>query len=126
MQTSLSFVGRSRRHLCICVAVVAISFTDAELPQPAELKIWEQFSGEKALAHVQQLVDFGPRPPGSEAIEKSRAYIDQQLKLSGWQVTEQAFTGETARGKIRFVNLIARFPGARGDIQKAPSFLLCS
>ena len=34
--------------------------------------IWEEFSGDKAFAHVQQLVDFGPRPPGSKAIEKSR------------------------------------------------------
>ena len=86
-------------------------------------KIWTQFSGDKALAHVQRLVDLGPRTPQSEAIEKSRAYIKQELNSSGWRVTEQPFTDETPRGRVRFVNLIARF----GTIGKTTdSFLLCS
>jgi Zn-dependent M28 family amino/carboxypeptidase len=90
----------------------------------ADAKIWEEFSGEKALAHVQQLVDLGPHPGGSEAIEKARNYIEQQLRNSGWQVTRQAFTDDTPRGKIHFVNLIARFPDNSG--KAPPSFLFCS
>ena len=86
--------------------------------------IWEEFSGEKALAHVQRLVDFGPRPGGSTAIEKSRDYIEDQLRRSGWQVTRQAFNDDTPRGKIQFVNLIAQF-SAQGKAASA-SFLLCS
>jgi len=89
----------------------------------ANTKIWEEVSGEKALAQVQQLVDLGPRPSGSEALEKSRLYIEEQLHRSGWQVTRQAFTDETPRGKIQFVNLIAQFPGKRNV---EPLFLLCS
>jgi hypothetical protein len=86
-------------------------------------KIWTQFSGDKALAHVQRLVDLGPRTPQSEAIEKSRAYIKQELNSSGWRVTEQPFTDETPRGQVRFVNLIGRF----GTIGKTTDlFLLCS
>ena len=96
----------------------ATSATNAGAP-----KIWEEFSGEKALAHVQRLVDFGPRPSGSEAIEKSRQYIEDQLRRSSWQVTRQAFTDDTPRGKVQFVNLIARF---RGQGDTAPLFLLCS
>lgn len=88
----------------------------------AQKKIWEEFSGGKALAHVQQLVDLGPRPPGSQAIEKSRAYIEKQLKSWGWQTTEQAFPDQTPRGKVRFVNLVVRFREAKTP----PSFLLCS
>ena len=75
------------------------------------------------MTHVQRLVDFGPRPPGSDAIEKSRDYIDNQLRLSGWRVTRQTFTDDTPRGKVRFVNIIARFAVPGGP---APSFLLCS
>jgi len=101
-----------------CVAVIR-----AEPPRPSQAKIWEEFSGEKALAHVERLVDFGPRPPGSDTIEKSRDYIENQLRLSGWQVTRQTFTDDTPRGKVHFVNLIARFAG-QGNA--APSFLLCS
>ena len=99
------------------------SLAGAEPPRASQPRVWEEFSGEKALAHVQRLVDFGPRPPGSDAIEKSRDYIENQLRLSGWQVSRQAFTDDTPRGKVRFVNLIARFPTQRNS---TPSFLLCS
>jgi len=90
----------------------------------APANIWEEFSGEKAFAHVQRLVDFGPRPAGSKALEKSRDYIEDQLRRSGWQVTRQAFSDDTPRGKIQFVNLIAQFSG-QGKAA-SPSFLLCS
>jgi glutaminyl-peptide cyclotransferase len=85
-------------------------------------KIWEEFSGEKALAHVQAMVDFGPRPPATDAIEKTRNYLTKQLELSGWKVARQIFTDDTPRGKIEFVNLVATFPGKA----KGPSFLVCS
>jgi glutaminyl-peptide cyclotransferase len=90
----------------------------------AEAKIWEEFSGPKALTHVQRLVDLGPRPAGSDAIDKARDYIEAQLRHSGWQVTRQAFTDNTPRGKIHFVNLIARY-GSEAN-PASPSLLLCS
>jgi len=113
-------VNRSRVFL---VFVLFGSLIRADPARAAQAKIWEEFSGEKSFAHVEQLVDFGPRPPGSEALEKSRDYIEGQLRLSGWQVSRQAFTDDTPRGKVRFVNLIARFP-VHGN--GAPSFLLCA
>jgi len=107
----------------VSLLLVFVSMVGVEAPRASQPKISEEFSGEKALGHVQRLVDFGPRPPGSEAIEKSRGYIENQLSLSGWQVTRQAFTDDTPRGKVRFVNLIARF---RAQGSGASSFLLCS
>src|ERR1700730_8066486 len=112
---SLSFGRVSLSFGCL---VLAASCAKAERPE-----IWTQFSGDKALVHVQRLVGLGPRTPESEAIEKSRAYIKQELKASGWNVSEQAFTDNTPRGQVRFVNLIARF----GTTTKANElFLLCS
>jgi len=90
----------------------------------APANIWEEFSGEKAFAHVQRLVDFGPRPAGSKALEKSRDYIEDQLRRSGWQLMRQRFTDDTPRRKIQFVNLIAQFSG-QGKAA-SPLFLLCS
>jgi peptidase M28-like protein len=104
--------------------LVFVLIACAHASPAAETKIWEEFSGEKAFAHVQRLVDFGPRPAGSKAIEKSRDYIEDQLRHSGWQVTRQAFSDDTPRGKIQFVNLIAQFSG-QGKAA-SPSFLLCS
>jgi glutaminyl-peptide cyclotransferase len=102
--------------LALVFLIVANSCTRAP-----STKIWSEFSGDKALAHVQALVDLGPRPPGSDAIVRARAYIEEQLESFGWSVSEQAFTDRTPRGEMKFVNLIARFGGAA-----KPSFLLCS
>jgi hypothetical protein len=85
-------------------------------------KIWKEFSGENALGHVQAMVDFGPRPPATPAIEKTRDYLAKQLELFGWTVTRQTFTDTTPRGKIEFVNLIATYGGK----DSAPSFIVCS
>ena len=106
----------------LLVAFIVIICTEGS--RAAETKIWEEFSGEKARAHVQRLVDLGPHPAGSDAIEKARAYIEEQLRHSGWQITRQAFTDDTPRGKIHFVNLIAQFPGETKA--ESPSFLFCS
>jgi glutaminyl-peptide cyclotransferase len=86
--------------------------------------LWENFSGEKAFAHVQHLVDLGPRPAGSEALEKSRLYITEQLKSAGWTVARSEFSDQTPRGKMTFVNLIARFGSSKKN--EATQFLLCS
>ena len=86
--------------------------------------LWEEFSGEKAWEHVRALVDLGPRPPASEAIERARSYITTQLERLGWRVTRQSFVDDTPEGKVTFVNLIATFPA--GGAKRAPSFLLCS
>ena len=87
-------------------------------------KPWLEFSGEKALAHVQALVDLGPRPAASAALEKARLYIRQNLEASGWTVAEQHFINQTPRGAVSFVNLIATRPErhSRGE----PRFLVCS
>src|SRR5438309_11981734 len=124
-QRAFSFVRRPHSTaLFFFPFVLFLSIIRGELPRPSQAGIWEEFSGEKALAHVQRLVDFGPHPPGSEAIEKCRVYIDNQLKSFGWQVTKQTFSDETPRGKIRFVNLIARFGGPAREKVSAPLTLL--
>jgi hypothetical protein len=53
--------------------------------------LWENFSGAKAFAHVQHLVELGPRPAGSEALEKSRVYILDQLKSFGGRQPDRNF-----------------------------------
>ncbi|MEM7012976.1 MAG: M28 family peptidase, partial [Verrucomicrobiota bacterium] len=71
------------------------------------------FSGDRAYEHVQKLVDFGPRPAGSNALENSRVYIEEQLKELGWVVIRQSFTDKAPNGaSIDFVNLRARFGNA--------------
>jgi hypothetical protein len=113
-----------RNGLQVTIVSLMMWFIQVGSPRAASSTLWEEFSGEKALAHVQRLVDLGPHPAGSDAIEKARDYIEEQLRHSGWQVTRQAFTDDTPRGKIHFVNLIARFSGDENAASR--SFLLSS
>jgi glutaminyl-peptide cyclotransferase len=89
-------------------------------------KPWDKVSGEKAFAHVQWLVNLGPRTPQSDSLEKSRGYIEKELATSGWTLERQTFTDDTPRGPMTFVNLIARFQGKDGKTTSQPQFLLCS
>jgi hypothetical protein len=108
----------------LLVAVLSFLYRPAnklrKTAAPAEP--WKEFSGEKALAHTRALVDLGPRPPASEAIERARTYISGELKKCGWKVEEQAFEETTPIGRVRFVNLIAN----HGEFRKEARYLLCS
>ncbi len=113
----------NRIAIAFAAAVLAFFFATS-VTKSGPPKIWEEFSGEKAFAHIQRLVDFGPRPAGSTAIEKSRDYIEDQLRRFGWQVTRQTFSDDTPRGKIHFVNLLAQSSGQENA--RASLLLLCS
>jgi glutaminyl-peptide cyclotransferase len=121
-----SVLGKRTASTTVALCLLGTFFIARIDDANAKKEIWEEFSGEKAFAHVQRLVDLGPRPPATEAIEKSRAYIESQLKLFGWEVARQAFEDRTPRGNVRFANLIARFSGMGNKTKPAPSFLLCS
>ena len=112
------------RAWLFCLGLLSTTLSAKTPPE----KIWTEVSGAEALAHVQKLVDLGPRPAGSEAIAKARSYIKEQLKVFGWTVDEQTFTDKTPRGEVRFVNLIAYFPQKMPAATQAPapSFVLCS
>ena len=69
------------------------------------------FDAERAFNHVKTQVEFGPRPAGSAAIEKIRAYLIKELKSYGLNTTLDEFTDTTPHGKIKFKNVIAELPG---------------
>ena len=112
---------RLRLSFTIALVLAACDGTGRTTSETGAAKLWEEFSGEKALGHVERLVALGPRPPGSDAIERARGYITEELKTVGWSVRRQTFTDSTPRGPMTFVNLVATFREA-----KSPSFLLFS
>jgi hypothetical protein len=70
------------------------------------------FDGSKAYDYLRNVVAFGPRPPGSAALEQTRQYIKKELKAIGLDAIEQPFDADTPLGRFHMVNLIARVPGA--------------
>lgn len=76
----------------------------------------DAFNGGRAFADLKHLVAFGPRPAGSKALAEARAWIVAQLKSSGAQVDEDAFTASTPDGEIPMANVIAKFPGTESKV----------
>ncbi|MCS6884187.1 MAG: M28 family peptidase [Acidobacteriota bacterium] len=77
------------------------------------------FDAARAYEHVRHQVGFGPRPPGSEAIRKTRNYIRTELESYGLSVQEDAFVTTTPNPKfprVEMVNLIAEIPGERPEV----------
>jgi glutaminyl-peptide cyclotransferase len=74
------------------------------------------FDGERAFEHVRKQVEFGPRPPGSPELEKTRNYIIDQLKSYGLKVTTDEFHPATPVGDRKMVNITAELPGDSNDV----------
>lgn len=79
-----------------------------------------QVSGASALEFTRQVVEFGPRPPGSAASKRLQAFISQKLREFGWQVIEDPFTAQTPDGRVSMKNIIALKKG-RGPAALAVS-----
>src|SRR5262249_41159051 len=74
------------------------------------------FDGDKAFEYVRKQVEFGPRPPGSPELEKTRAYIIDQLRSFGLNVTTEEFRTTTPVGEVKMANIIAELPGESNDV----------
>jgi glutaminyl-peptide cyclotransferase len=99
-----------RVAVVVLTSVFFLNAACAEAP-PADTS---GFSAEKAMEHVKAQVDFGPRPPGSEALRKTREYLVRELESYGYKVEKDAFDAETPYGTKPMVNLIARKGPADG------------
>jgi len=56
------------------------------------------FDADRAFEYVRKQVEFGPRPPGTPELEKTRAYIIDQLRSFGLNVTTDEFHATTPVG----------------------------
>ena len=69
------------------------------------------FNGERALDHVRKQIEFGPRPPGSPELVKTRDYIVNELRSSGLTVSFDEFTATTPQGEKKMVNIVGEVAG---------------
>lgn len=74
------------------------------------------FNGERAIQHVRKQLDIGPRPPDTVALEKTRSYIVNELKLYGLRVSTDEFTAKTPLGEKRMANIVGDIPGETKDV----------
>ena len=76
--------------------------------------------GHDAHAQTAAILEFGPRPPGSDALDAVRMHVRAELEESGWVTTGQEFEARTPIGRIRFENVRARFPTPGKDVWEKP------
>ena len=65
--------------------------------------------GTDAKSLTSEILDLGPRPPGSEALDQVRSLLSKKLETAGWVVELQEFDRDTIVGNVKFANLRARF-----------------
>jgi glutaminyl-peptide cyclotransferase len=63
------------------------------------------------MDHVRKQIDFGPRPPDTQQLAKTRAYITNELKSYGLTVSLDQFSAKTPQGEKKMANIVAEIPG---------------
>ncbi len=74
------------------------------------------FDADRAWRDLETLVSFGPRPIGTEALERTRAFIEAELAKVGYVVKREAFTANTPKGQFEMANVYADLPGKSDDV----------
>ena len=82
-----------------------------------------RFDSQRAWADLEAQVALGPRPSGSDANEKTRLYIEAELRAIGLEPVREAFTDQTPAGELAFCNLYADLQG-HGSAEKPAHILL--
>jgi glutaminyl-peptide cyclotransferase len=80
-------------------------------PAPTSPAVVVAFNGERALDHVKKQIEFGPRPPDTTQLAKTRAYIASELKSYGLTVSLDEFDAKTPQGEKKMANIVAEIPG---------------
>lgn len=89
--------------VCLVAIATLLGLRDRERP------LAEGDFGRAAYRETAAILEFGPRPPGSEALDGVRARLRRELDAAGWRTVEQAFDLNTPIGPVRFSNVLARY-----------------
>ena len=95
-----------------CLRILRFLFASLAVTACLSAQAPPRFSGDRALAHIRELVAIGPRVAGEPGAEQARTYITQQLAAIGLTAQEQPFEATTPLGRAKMVNLRVSLPGA--------------
>ena len=101
--------------LWLCLALTACVSASEPRSFGEAVQATDTFDSNKAWEHVRQQLAIGPRPSGSPANVRTRAYITTQLNALGIKTAEQPFDGATPLGTVKMVNIIGTIPGKSAD-----------
>src|SRR5439155_1627654 len=109
---------RRRRGQGVRVGAAGVALLVAATVAPAAepSKAAAPFDGAAALRQVERLVALGPRPAGSLAAAKARAYILAELRAAGIAARIEPFEADTPHGRLKMANVVAALDGRRADM----------
>ncbi|MFU7562046.1 M28 family peptidase [Stieleria sp. JC731] len=76
---------------------------------PSSVPIPERYDSDRAMGYLTKLCEFGPRPSGSEAMERQQRYLESFFLERGAKVTRQEFETRNPNdgSALTMTNLIA-------------------
>lgn len=100
----------NRRRVTTIVSFVIVAVGLGRAPA-------EEFSGERAFAHLEAICAIGPRPSGSEGMTRQRRLLSDHFRGLGGAVTSQAFQIRDRRSgePVRMENLIVTWHPDRNE-----------
>ena len=104
---------RCGKKLICVLASLAISWLPSH---GASLPRIYSAAGMEALAWVRQIVDLGPRHPGSQGHGQLQQLLLDALGKTRAELIEDDFTARTPTGPMAMKNIIAQFPGTSDDV----------
>lgn len=114
---------RVRRSPAVAAAAIVVVLSMTQVPSAvavpsvrpaASAQEPVAFDGERALAHAAAMVQMGPRPLGSTALEQCRRYIEERLRELGLEPRRDELVAATPIGEVPMANILADVP-ATGD-----------
>ncbi len=98
---------RQIRFGSIIFSLLLVSFLASGFVQAPERSGQSPFDGERAFRDLETVVGYGPRPAGSDNIERTREYVLAELVAAGLEPILDSFTAQTPLGRIDMVNIRA-------------------
>jgi hypothetical protein len=109
--------NRNRKLLLVLTALVVGALAAFGIQQNAPQSARQSpFDGARAFSDLTTIVGFGARPAGSQALERTRAYIVAELRKAGLDPILDEFEAMTPRGTRKMVNIRAVRPGANAEL----------
>ncbi len=98
----------------VVVVVLAFGFQRGETGSPRSTSAQDlPFDADRAWGDLETVVGFGPRPAGSENLQKTREYIVAELRDAGLEPLLDEFVAATPTGAIEMANIRAIVPGRK-------------
>jgi glutaminyl-peptide cyclotransferase len=74
------------------------------------------FQADRAYQDLEKILAFGPRKVASEAIQKTREYLEAELDAIGIKLQKHSFTANTPLGRVEMHNLFAEIKGTEPGV----------